>query len=254
MASILAYTDVTNPGWHHVAVTRSSNTIRMFIGGVIQQTDTFSGSIFNSSSSIAVGNIGSVDVGLDPYNGFLDEFRITVGLARWTANFTPPTAADTSDITRYRFVIDAAYLPIDISAIPSIKEVKITPAIVSLGEDLGQRASLEVIFRDHQHIFATEAFTSGTFWGKFRARYGLRLTGFDIRLITGKVGDMLANMETRHLVIDGTDGPNAEGEFKIIAKDFLKLLDGDRAQAPRISNGFLTTTLTLSVTSFVISP
>ena len=46
-----------------------------------------------------------------------------------------------------------SYLPSDIDAIPSIRSVDITPAIISLGENLGQRAAVTVNFRDHKHIF-----------------------------------------------------------------------------------------------------
>ena len=48
-------------------------------------------------------------------------------------------------------------------------------------------------------------------------------------------------------VIDSTDGPNSNGEYKIIAKDMLKLADGDRAQAPVLSNGFLQAIILLEV-------
>ena len=34
---------------------------------------------------------------LNRYEGYIDEFRVTKGDARWTANFTPPTSAYSSD-------------------------------------------------------------------------------------------------------------------------------------------------------------
>ncbi len=157
-------------------------------------------------------------------------------------------------MTTYRFTTDVLYLPNSIDAIPSIMEVNITPAIVSLGGDLGQRASVTVTFKDHRHIFNGEAFTSGTFWGKFRARYGLKLRGYSLRILRGIVGDSLEGMETRHYVIDSTDGPTSRGEYKIIAKDVLKLADGDRAQAPVLSNGFLLANITNVATSATLSP
>ncbi len=49
----------------------------------------------------------------------------------------------------------------------------------------------------------------------------------------------LAEMETRHFVVESTDGPNTDGIYTITAKDVLKLADDDRAQAPLMSNGFL---------------
>ena len=109
-------------------------------------------------------------------------------------------------------------------------------------------------FRDHRHIFAGEAFASGSFWGKFRGRYGLRLRGYNLRVITGALGQALGDMETRNYVIESTDGPTPKGEYKIIAKDVLKFADGDRAQAPVLSNGFFNAAMLASDTSFVIAP
>lgn len=157
-------------------------------------------------------------------------------------------------MTTFRFSTDVDYLPSNISAIPSIISVKITPGTISLGEDLGQRTTVEVRFRDHKHIFASESFDSGTFWGKFRGRYGLKLRGYSLRVIVGAVGDALQDMETRNYIIESTDGPTAKGEYKIIAKDVLKFADGDRAQAPALSPGFLLADLTSTVGNLTLSP
>src|SRR5262245_34453475 len=106
---------------------------------------------------------------------------VEVDVAAWSQS--SPDSPST-ELT-FRFAIDTAYLPSDIDCIPSIKEVNVTPAIIGLGSDLGQRASITVTFRDHRHIFAGESFTAGTFWGKWRARYGLKLRGHPLRLIRG---------------------------------------------------------------------
>src|SRR5690349_1381626 len=50
-----------------------------------------------------------------------------------------------------RFAVDCDYRPPEIEAIPSIIDAQVTPAVLSLGKDLGQRATLTVKFRDHQH-------------------------------------------------------------------------------------------------------
>ena len=66
--------------------------------------------------------------------------------------------------------------------------------MISLGKDLGQRASLTVTFKDHKHVMDGESFESGTFWGKFRARYGQKLRGSPIRLIRGVLGQALTGV------------------------------------------------------------
>src|SRR5215471_6884336 len=155
---------------------------------------------------------------------------------------------------KIRFAKDAGYLPLSIDAIPSIKEVKIEPATLSLGEDLGQRATVTTTFKDHKHIWGTESFDSGSAWGKFRGRYGVTLRGYPFRVIQGSVGQILSAMETRHFVLDSTTGPNKAGEFKMIAKDILKLADGDRAQVPPLPQGALSATLAVGGTSFTVTP
>ena len=168
-----------------------------------------------------------------------------------------------------RFAVPTSYLPDDIPCIPSIGSIDFDPAVISLGEDLGQRATLTVSFNDHRHSDTGEGFdkyvgdspssrpydpyTQGTFWGKFRARQPF-VRGRNLRWITGFLGDDLADMETRHYIIDSFSGPDNNGKFTIIAKDMLKLADGDRALAPVVSNGFLNAGITNVATAATLSP
>ena len=149
-----------------------------------------------------------------------------------------------------RFAVPTDYLPSDIDCIPSIKDISFTPAVISLGEDLGMRASLSITFEDHRHSDTGPGFDKyhaersynpyerGTFWGKFRARQPF-VTGRPLRLIRGKVGQSLAEMETRHYVMESFDGPTPQGTYRLVAQDILKLADNDRAQAPILSQGLL---------------
>jgi hypothetical protein len=79
--------------WYHIAVTRSGNTFRSFVNGVVEKTFTVSGTIF--SNATVPYNIGRTSYlgGNFYYNGYMDDFRITRGYARYTGNFTPPTSA-----------------------------------------------------------------------------------------------------------------------------------------------------------------
>lgn len=167
--------------------------------------------------------------------------------------------------TTLRFAMDTAYLPKSIDCIPSLTSVSFTPAIVSLGEDLGQRASISVTFKDHRWNDvgagydpyladrAYDPFAQGTYWGKFRSRHPF-LRGRKLRLIRGYVGQTLAEMTTHHFIVESTNGPSMDGTYTIIAKDILKLADGDRAQAPRLSNGRLLANITNVATSATLTP
>jgi hypothetical protein len=80
--------------WIHMAWTRASGTNRFFFNGVQQNLGTGSGpstfpltSFSNSSSPPTSGVIG------DGWVGYIQDFRITRGVARYTATFTPPAGA-----------------------------------------------------------------------------------------------------------------------------------------------------------------
>jgi hypothetical protein len=75
--------------WHHMAISRASGVTRMFINGTLitSQADTVNYSV----SGLSVGS--TVDNSVF-FNGFIDNFRLTPGVARYTASFTPPTATE----------------------------------------------------------------------------------------------------------------------------------------------------------------
>jgi len=78
---------------HHIAVTRLGSLFTMWLDGVAQTTATDSRPMFSTETPyITIGN-GDVSVGVfTPFAGYIKDLRITSGIARYTANFTPPTA------------------------------------------------------------------------------------------------------------------------------------------------------------------
>jgi len=78
--------------WYHVAAIRYGNNWRLYINGTQLGTDvTDSRSIPDYTGGFAIGYRPANAAG--SLNGWIDEFRFSKGIARWTANFTPPTAA-----------------------------------------------------------------------------------------------------------------------------------------------------------------
>jgi len=73
--------------WYHLAVSRSGTLLKMFLNGT--QVDSETDSTNFIGSGITVGAIAG------PFylNGNIDDLRITKGVARYTANFTPPARA-----------------------------------------------------------------------------------------------------------------------------------------------------------------
>jgi len=90
VASVLI-TSTTIPAnqWVHVAVTRNSGTVRIFINGVSGGSVTYTGN-FNSTGG--TGTIGSISPASYNLNGYISNLRLITGTALYTANFTPPTA------------------------------------------------------------------------------------------------------------------------------------------------------------------
>jgi len=89
-ARILTTSVPTLNAWVHVALCRASGNSRLFLNGV-QVGATFADTI-NIVSPTATVAIGATSSGLTALNGYIDDLRITKGVARYTANFTPPTA------------------------------------------------------------------------------------------------------------------------------------------------------------------
>jgi hypothetical protein len=81
--------------WHHYALTRSGNTWRMFVNGVLENTQTFSGSYDAGFGGLRSG-WSTWDVGQGYFTGYTSNLRLVKGTAVYTSAFTPPTAPVTS--------------------------------------------------------------------------------------------------------------------------------------------------------------
>ena len=82
--------------WTHVAFVRSSGNIQIYAGGSANKTGSIANLANFTIESLWVGTTGGVATGSggggDPFTGYINDLRITKGVARYTANFTPPTA------------------------------------------------------------------------------------------------------------------------------------------------------------------
>ena len=76
--------------WYHVAVSGEIGSIKLFINGT-QEGSTYTGA--TSLNSTAITTVGGLWAGalFNTLFGYIDELRITKGVARYTTNFTPPT-------------------------------------------------------------------------------------------------------------------------------------------------------------------
>lgn len=78
--------------WHHVAASRSGNNLRLFFNGVqIGGTNTGPGNIQSpSSQSLRIGNYQWFPGGTRSLSGYIQDFRLYVGIGKYTTTFTPP--------------------------------------------------------------------------------------------------------------------------------------------------------------------
>jgi hypothetical protein len=85
---------INDSTWHHLAIVRDGTAISFFIDGISRGLST-------ATCTDSVGAAGTLLVGAGPnsigtptwfFNGFIDDLRISAGVARYTGPFTPPVA------------------------------------------------------------------------------------------------------------------------------------------------------------------
>lgn len=81
--------------WYHVALCRAGTSTKLFLNGVQEgSTYTDTNVYLNGTARPIIGSDGS-SVGTVLLPGYIDDLRITNGVARYTTTFTPPTALPT---------------------------------------------------------------------------------------------------------------------------------------------------------------
>jgi hypothetical protein len=91
--------------WYHIALARSSNSTKLFINGTQSGATYTDTNDYGATAPIAIGTYwsGGSPVTTDTLNGYIDELRVTKGVARYTGNFTPQTSEfpNTQFLTQY---------------------------------------------------------------------------------------------------------------------------------------------------------
>ena len=84
-------TELPQNQWYHFALVRSGSTIKLYINGTADSTTR------SDSGTYLMGQSSTLTIGADgagnDFRGYINDLRITNGLARYTTNFTPPTSA-----------------------------------------------------------------------------------------------------------------------------------------------------------------
>jgi len=81
---------ITDTNWRHIAFVKYSGVLTMYIDGAAQTTTaSVAFAVKDVSENFNMGRVWNGNY----FNGYIDDFRFTNGVARYTANFTPPTTA-----------------------------------------------------------------------------------------------------------------------------------------------------------------
>ena len=86
-------TDLVAGTWHHIALSKSSGTTKLFLDGAQEGSDYTDSNDYGSTKPITIGatwNAASV------FPGYIDELRVST-IARYTANFTAPVGINQGD-------------------------------------------------------------------------------------------------------------------------------------------------------------
>jgi hypothetical protein len=89
----VSITESSNPSlntWYHYALVRSGSTATLYRNGTSVGSATSTSNITSANPFYVGGSVGGGGYYLD---GYMDDVRITKGYARYTANFSVPTAA-----------------------------------------------------------------------------------------------------------------------------------------------------------------
>ena len=90
--TITATVTVNQNQWNHVAVVRNGTTTTIYLNGTSVGSGTLTNQSITSANSLWIGRQNVNNFNHD-FPGYIDDLRITKGIARYTANFTPPTVA-----------------------------------------------------------------------------------------------------------------------------------------------------------------
>lgn len=95
-ATRITGTTVAANTWNHIALSRQGTSTKLFLNGV-QVGSTWTDTTNYIQSPLTIGS--RWDGALGNLNGYIDDVRITKGVAKYTANFTTPTTALTGDLS-----------------------------------------------------------------------------------------------------------------------------------------------------------
>ena len=197
-------------GWHHIAVTKASNVVKIFIDGILKST-TSNSDTTNLASTLYIGNLNGASL---HYLGFISNVRVIKGTALYTTNFIPPTRTLTN-VTNTKLLCCQSNT--------SATAAAVTPGTITI-----PNPGYEFSTAKSYSVYSDAA---------RGANYTVQYSANNSDWTTAWTGVMTANSECG--IINGTGGGSSYGRH-----NYWRYVEGSATQGhhPRVSRIILTTT------------
>jgi hypothetical protein len=106
----LAISTLSADTWNHFAISRAGSNFKVFLNGTSVATGTSSSAMRDENSAVTIG-ARAQNTASNYFKGYIDDVRITTGVARYTSAFTAPTTAhltSAGDVNKQIIVNSAA--------------------------------------------------------------------------------------------------------------------------------------------------
>ena len=90
--NVITGATLTSGQWYHIAVSRSGTSTKMFLNGVQTGSTYTDSTVYTNTAGRPIIGVDGFSPPSNPLNGYVDDMRVTKGVARYTTNFTPPTS------------------------------------------------------------------------------------------------------------------------------------------------------------------
>ena len=125
IASAVSMGALPGAAWAHYALVRNGNTWTTYKDGTQVSQFSSSASLYVGDEDMQIGRYTYTDNSTtNEMEGYIDELRVSKGVARWTADFTPPTAPYSTGAAAEGYTRRLVSGSVDISGQPSGTNMK----------------------------------------------------------------------------------------------------------------------------------
>jgi hypothetical protein len=209
-SEIIPGTNLPVSQWTHCAVVKSGTNVTIYQnGGSIGSVNIGSSTAFNDTVyDIAIGSISNGSFGF--FEGYLDEIRISRGIALYTGSFTPPTAPFPGDT----IIIASALPPIVTNVSHFTNDANyLTSSTVNQYVNSFTVTNISYFTNDKNYITATDVTSQGYLTSSTVNQYVNSFTVTNVSYFTNDAGYLTATDVT--LLADTLDSVLARGSSTV---------------------------------------